>query len=383
MDRRILHVDMDAFYASVEQADDPSLKGRPVIIGQGARGVVSAASYEARTFGIHSAMPVMQARKLCPDGVFLKGRMSRYADVSREIMAILHRFSPVVEQASIDEAYLDITGCEALLGPPEAIARAIKTEILATTGLTCSIGVAPCKYLAKIVSDWRKPDGLTILTPEEVPEFMRQLPVARMPGVGTKFLEELVPLGIRTAGDILARPEGWWTDRFGKRGTALHRRARGIDDAEVHPEREAKSTSAENTFEEDISDRPTLKRWILRQAERVGAELRAMGCVARTVTLKCKFSDFQLITRSHTLKEPTSRTQVIYSEAVKLLGTVQLRKSLRLIGVGVSNLESSPRQLDLFDEGPKREARLDKALDALRAKHGRGIVQRGPALEDE
>ncbi|MBU1238343.1 DNA polymerase IV [Myxococcota bacterium] len=382
MERQILHLDMDAFYASVEQSDDPSLKGKPVIIGQGERGVVSAASYEARAFGVKSAIPVLTARKLCPGGIFLKGRMARYSEVSREIMDILQRYSPVVEQASIDEAYMDITGLQGLLGPPQAIARDLKAEILDTTGLNCSIGIAPCKYLAKIVSDWNKPDGLYILTPMDVPDFMMQLPIARMPGVGTKFQEELSSLGVRYAGDVLAHSGAWWEERCGKRGAFLHQHARGIDESPVTPNREAKSTSCENTFEEDVSDRHVLKRWLLAQAERIGAELREMGVEAKTITLKCKFSDFRQITRSHTLGEATCSTNTIYTTATRLLASVKLTKPLRLIGLGASNLSHSHRQLGLFESMAKQEGTLDRALDSLRKKHGKAIVRRGPALED-
>lgn len=276
-ERTILHLDMDAFFTSVEQADDPGLRGKPVVIGQSLRGVASAASYEARKFGIRSAMPIVQARKLCPHAVFLPGRMSRYREVSKQIMDIIHDLCPLVEQASVDEAYADISGTRRIFGPPENLARRLKTEILSATDLTCSVGIAPNKFLAKIASDWNKPDGLTRIRPADAPAFVQALPLGKIPGVGKHFAEELRRMGVTTVPDVLARPKAYWAEALGKRGAFLHDRACGIDDSPVVPDSDPKSCSAENTLDRDTLDRTLLERQLLIQAERVGRELRGIG----------------------------------------------------------------------------------------------------------
>lgn len=375
---------MDAFYASVEQLDDPSLKGKPVIVGGSVRGVVSAASYEARTFGVRSAMPVGQARKLCPQGVFVPVRMHRYAEMSREVMRVLHDYSPVVEQASVDEAYLDATGLERVFGPVDAMAAQLKARVREVTGgLTCSVGLAPVKFLAKIASDVNKPDGCFILHPHEVEAFLRALPVGRIPGVGKRMLEALKPFGVRHVADVLRFSRPFWKQRFGKGGAALHERAQGIDTRELEPWTPPKSESAENTFGEDTRDPVVLKQWLMRQAERVGASLRKQGLAGRTVTLKVKYADFRQLTRSHTLREPVNATQTIFEEACALLDALHLEDKVRLIGLGVSQFGAVEQQLMLplgNVEGPRDDAKrkqLDKALDALRDRHGKGAVVRG------
>ncbi len=252
--RHILHVDMDAFYASVEQVDQPDLQGKPVIIGKGKRGVVSAASYEARKFGVHSAMPIFEARRLCPKGVFLPVRMSRYREVSRMIMAILGSYTPLMEKASVDEAFLDVTGTERLFGTPVQVAESIKSRIRKETGLTCSIGVAPNKFLAKIASDLEKPDGLTVIPHEKVKDFLRYLPVQKIPGVGSRTLDLLKGLGVVYAADILRIPEDFLIRKLGKAGYELIDRARGMDDSPVIPASEPKSFSAEHTLSDDTCD---------------------------------------------------------------------------------------------------------------------------------
>ena len=376
--KRILHLDMDAFFASVEQADNPELRGKPVIIGGQDRGVVSTCSYEARVFGVHSAMPSAEARRLCPQGVFMHGHMHRYKEVSQQIMAVLQDFSPLVEQASVDEAYLDVTGTERLFGPPEQLAAAIKQAISARTGLTCSIGMAPVKFLAKIASDYRKPDGLFILEPEQVPEFLRTLPVAKIPGVGARGLERLRALNIVHAADIQRFSRAFWVDKLGKWGEMLYARGHGLGSDEVVTEYEAKSESAENTFEQDTADRELLCRWLLLQAERVGANLRRMGAEGRTVTLKVKFSDFKQITRSKTLRTPTNNTERIFHTATELLQALDLYRPVRLIGVGVSNFDTAPRQLSLLpEETDAKQAKLDAALDGIREKFGKDSLVRG------
>ena len=376
---RILHLDMDAFFASVEQADNPELKGKPVIVGGEKRGVVSACSYEARTFGIHSAMPSATARRLCPHGVFLPGRMHRYAEISRQVMAILGAFSPLVEQASVDEAYLDITGCETLFGPPRDMALRIKTEIRAATALNCSIGIAPVKFLAKIASDYRKPDGLFILEPEDVPAFLLTLPVAKIPGVGKSTQAMLAQLGVTLTGDILRFPRDFWERRFGKTGLHLYGRAQGMGSTEIITSRDPKSDSAENTFPQDTRDTEQLHAWLLHQAERVGRSLRSSNLKGRTVTLKIKFADFRQITRSHTLAEPTNTTRTIFQTTRDLLAKTPLPQPVRLLGTAVSNFANPPRQLSLLDDlaEPQRQQHLDAALDEIQEKYGRESVVRG------
>lgn len=380
--RHIVHVDMDAYFASVEQLDDPSLRGRPVIVGVGDRGVVSAASYEARAFGVRSAMPVVQARRLCPQGVFLPGRYARYSELSRLVMAVLAGFSPLVEQASIDEAYLDMTGSGMLFGEPEDFGAAIRREVRAATGLACSVGVAPVKFLAKIASDHGKPDGLTILREADVPGFLAVLPVGRIPGVGRRTREALSLLGVATAGDLLAHPPEFWERRLGKAGPELYDRARGIDPSPVRTSREIKSVSAENTFESDMASRQALAVWLMHQAERVGRQLRAKKLMGRTLTLKLKYSDFKQITRSKTLPAPTDCDEVIFATARALLEEAPLDRPVRLVGVGVSGFGEAPVRLGLWHDpagqaAGERPRRLDTAIDAIRDRFGRDAIRRG------
>lgn len=373
-----MHVDMDAFFASVEVLDAPELAGKPVIVGGETRGVVSACSYEARKFGVHSAMPTAQARRLCPHGVFLRGRGGRYAEVSHQVMDVLQNFSPLVQQASVDEAYLDVTGLERLFGPPEELGATLKNAVRQATGLTCSVGIAPVKFLAKIASDYNKPDGLFILYPDQMEAFLRDLPISKIPGVGGSMLSRLEPLGVKTAGDALRFSQDFWEKRFGKWGGELYRRCCGIDPREVHPSSEAKSEGAENTFSEDTDDREELQRWLLHQAERVGRRLRRDKYKGRTITLKIKFSDFKSITRSKTIKAPTNATQVIFETATALLAAETLPKKVRLIGLSVSNFKQGVRQLSLLDEPATRESDpLDDTLDAIREKFGTDSLVRG------
>ena len=376
--RRILHLDMDAFYASVEQLDNPELRGQPVMIGQDPRGIVSTCSYEARKYGVRSAMPVVQARRLCPHGIFLPGRMRRYAEVSRLVMGVLHDISPVVEQASVDEAYLDVTGMEKLFGPPLAVAELVREKVRAASGLSCSVGIAPVRFLAKIASDFRKPGGVTILESQDVAAFLAVLPVAKIPGVGPRTLPKLESLGVRTCGDVLRYSREFWEGQLGEWGLVLLARAQGQGSSELTPSSQAKSSSAENTFPQDLSDLVEMRRWLLKQAERVGRDLRRHGLIGRTVTLKVKFSDFKQITRSLTLAEPTDADQAIFSAACGLLDKVSLVKKVRLLGVGVSNFVDGPLQLNLLsDNQSERLRRLDRAVDAIRDKHGREAVKRG------
>ncbi|MDP2993464.1 MAG: DNA polymerase IV, partial [Deltaproteobacteria bacterium] len=312
MSRTILHMDMDAFFAAVEQVDNPALKGKPVIVGGAKRGVVSTASYEARKYGVRSAMPIFEAKRRCPQGIFLPVRMDRYQEVSQKMMAILEAVSPLVEQVSIDEAFVDLTGTERLHGDCIQTSRKIKERIWAETALTCSIGIAPNKFLAKIASDLQKPDGLTIVPEEEVQSFLKDLPVGKLPGVGPKSEESLRSLGIYAVSDILRFPPELLERKFGKYGLRLVELAQGIDDSPVIPCGPAKSMGSEDTLPEDTTDINILKKQLLSQAEEIGERLRGHGLKGRTVTLKLKHSDFTLVTRSHSLKEATCATKIIY-----------------------------------------------------------------------
>ncbi|MDD2967071.1 MAG: DNA polymerase IV [Desulfovibrionaceae bacterium] len=388
----IVHIDMDAFYASVEQLDNPSLRGVPVIIGHGARGVVSTCSYEARRFGVHSAMPVAQAHALCPQGVFLAGRRERYVELSAVVMNTLREFSPTVEPASIDEAYLDASGLERLFGPIAAMAQAIKDAVRRNTGgLTCSVGAAPIKFLAKIASDMRKPDGLYIVQPHEVSALLHSLPVGRLPGVGKHMQADLALLRVQCVADVLARPSLFWEQRYGKAGLLLYERAQGIDPRPVLPSVAPKSESAECTFAEDTKDRAVLRHWLYVHAERVGASLRRHGLRGRVITLKIKFDNFQQISRSRTLPQPTAATQSIFDIACALLAELPLERKVRLIGVGLSGFEDRPVQLSLLGcpspkglvppEVEEKRQRLDATLDTLRARFGASAVVRGRLFE--
>lgn len=385
--RWILHIDMDAFFASVEQMDNPDLRGLPVVVGSPSqRGVIAAASYEARKFGVRSAMSSVKAQQLCPHLVFVKGKRGRYSEVSRKVMGALGEFSPVVEKASIDEAYLDGSGLERLFGPIEELGMAIKRRVREASGLTCSVGAAPIRFLAKIASDLNKPDGLSVIHHRNMDAFVQQLPVGRVPGVGKRMQDALRSLGVKTCDDVRRFPREFWEERFGKGGGILYDRSMGIDPNPVVSYSEPKSCSAENTFEVDTVDRELLRRWLLQQAERVGADLRKHGLAGRTVTLKVKFADFRQITRSASLDALTDETDIIWQTACNLLKGVELRNAVRLIGVGVSNFKgTTERQLSLFDEPekakkPESRRELDKAVDAVRARFGKGALTRGELM---
>lgn len=383
IERRIAHIDMDAFFASIEQLDHPEWRGKPLAVGDGPRSVVSAASYEIRAFGVRSAMPVLQAKKLCPHGLFVPVRMWRYKEMSRRVMAVLQRFSPLVEQASVDEAYLDATGLERLFGPPEEFASTLRATVKAETGLTCSVGMAPVRFLAKIASDYHKPDGQTIIRPVDVRAFLDALPVQKVPGVGGRTLETLQKLGVKNAGDVLRQPASFWQRQLGERGLWLHALAQGHDDRPVTPFTPPKSSSAENTFDKDTHDPVILRRWLLLQSDRVGADLRAQGVRGRTVTLKAKFADFTQVTRSRTLPEAICDTQTIFDTAVSLLSELNPKQDLRLIGVGVSQFGDKPRQLSLLEPEPaaRPKGALDSAMDAVRGRFGKGAIMRGDLLD--
>jgi DNA polymerase-4 len=375
----ILHVDMDAFYASVEERDNPDLVGKPVIVGGTAegRGVVCAANYVARQYGIHSAMPAITAVRLCPQGVFLPLRMDHYAQISREIREIFDGFTPLVEPLSLDEAFLDVTGCEGLFGPAPRIGKKIKEEIRSRVRLVASVGVAPNKFLAKIASDLRKPDGFVVVDPHGIHDFLDPLPIGRLWGVGKVSGKAFQKLGITTIGHLRQLPMTILESHFGKSGRHFWQLANGIDDRRVVPDREAKSISHETTFAEDIGQLEVLREWLMEQTEQVARRLRRYQLVGRTVQLKIRFQDFSTITRSQTLHEPTNITQEIWQAAAKLL-TSRLparRGPVRLLGVGVSGLESrSESQGDsrsLFDEGGReKQEKLDAVTDKIQERFG-------------
>ncbi len=381
--RQIIHVDMDAFYASVEQRDRPELRGRAVIVAGDpkARGVVSAASYEARKFGVHSAMPTAQALRRCPHAILLPVRMERYAEVSHEIQSIFERYTPLVEPISLDEAFLDVTASTNLFGPAERIGRSIKEQIASQTQLTASVGVAPNKFLAKLASDLKKPDGFVVITDENKQEILDPLGVGRIWGVGKVTEKALHSRGIRTIADLRAASEVELRSIVGNGAAELLRLARGEDDSEVEAARQAKSLSSEQTFATDISDSAILLAVLLEQVEEVSQRLRRRCLKARTVTLKLRYGDFRTVTRSETLGEATNLTQVLWATAERVFG--QWRRSasgaLRLLGFGATGLEPEEvGQATLFpDSEAEKFQRLDRAMDAIRDRYGRRAVHRG------
>lgn len=382
----ILHVDMDAFYASVEERDRPELIGRPVIVGGDPqrRGVVSAANYEARKFGVHSAMAATTARRKCPQGVFLPPRISYYAQVSTQIRQIFDRYTPLVEPLSLDEAFLDVTGSEGLFGPTEAIGRRIKQEIRHELHLVASVGVAPNKFLAKVASDLGKPDGFVVVPPDRIQEFLDPLPVGRLWGVGQVSNRMLDKLGIRTIAQLRRLPVEFLRDYFGSSGEHLWQLAHGIDDRAVVPDQEAKSISHETTFAVDVDDREILRAWLLELTEQVAQRVRRHKRRGRTVQLKVRFADFRTITRSQTLPEPTDVTSELWQAAVDLFDKRLPPDHLpvRLLGMGVSGFDrSGHKQLQLFDEEEgRRQGRLDSVTDQIRARFGPSAIGRAGGL---
>jgi DNA polymerase-4 len=385
----ILHIDMDAFYASVEERDRPELVGKPVIVGgdPARRGVVSAANYVARQYGVHSAMPAATARRQCPHAVFLKPRLAYYADVSSQIRAIFDRYTPLVETLSLDEAFLDVRGSIGLFGPPAEIGRAIKGAIRQELRLVASVGVAPNKFLAKIASDLRKPDGFVVVPPEGVQEFLDPLPVSRLWGVGKVSNATLERMGIRTIGQLRQLPAEVLRERFGSVGDHLSELAHGIDPRPVVPDQEAKSISHETTFEIDLADPALLRAWLQELTELVARRLRRHKLRGRTVQLKVRFADFQTITRSQTLPEPTNRTEELWQAAAELLETrlPADHPPVRLLGMGVSGFDHSPyAQQLLFDsEERQRQSRLDAVTDQIAARYGHHAIGRAKRISKD
>jgi DNA polymerase IV len=384
MHRIILHVDMDAFYASIEQRDNPALKGKPVIVGadprggQG-RGVVAACSYEARKFGVHSALPISRAWKLCPGGEYVRPRMERYVEVSHHVMEVLRQFTDLIEPLSIDEAFLDITGSIALFGAPEQIARSIKKRIRENTDLCASVGVGPNKFIAKIASDLRKPDGLVIVQAAEVEDFLRDLPISRLWGVGPKTEQQLKAMGLRTIGDIHDMPRETLIRELRSLGDHLHYLSRGKDDRPVIPNWEAKSVSNETTFDEDTADENVLIETIRGLAARVGRRLRREDQRGGRIVLKLRYENFETHTKQTSLDRAIQTDDEIARTAIALFRQFPLDRKIRLIGVGAADLTrdgKDPTQLDLFSGRPKKEI-LDHTVDQIRERFGDDSVRRG------
>ena len=384
--RTIIHSDMDAFYPSVEVLDDPALKGKPVIVGGSRkRGVVASASYEARKFGIHSAQPIATAMRLCPEGIFLPVRMFRYKEISKKIFEIFRAFSPLVEPLSIDEAFLDISGSARLLGSPKEIAKKIKAMVVNETGLTVSAGVAPSKFVAKIASDFEKPDGLTVVCPDYVRAFLDPLAIDKMWGVGKATKQALNRLNVQTIGDLSRVPARVLERRFGRQGRKMHLLSMGIDDRDVVPFHEIKSIGHEETFSKDITDVDRARKEILSLSNKVSHRMRRERTTAMTITLKVKYSDFVQVTRSSTLSEAIDDGLEIYSACCRLLeNTLIGKRPVRLLGVSVSHLEplGTESQMSLFQQERESQKRseLNAALDSINDKFGHDTVRPGTLL---
>jgi DNA polymerase IV len=375
---------MDAFYASVEMRDNPELRGKPVIVGGlGGRGVVAAASYEVRKYGVHSAMPMREALSRCPHAVCVKPRFDQYKAVSTTVFEIFHRFTPLVQGLSLDEAFLDVTHSQAALGPAESIARQIKQLIAQQTQLTASVGVAPNKLVAKIASDLRKPDGLVVVAPEQVTSILDPLPIRRMHGLGNKTAPHLERLGIVTLRDLRLAPDATLRSVFGKYTSQIKARAAGEDDRPVVPDYDEKQISSETTFDKDIVDRAQLHAELAQLADRTAARLRSQGWLSERVTVKIRRHDFKTYTRQCAVRPATQETRPLAAAAAKLLDewiTAQPRTAIRLLGVGAGDLTAQP-QLDMFGMAEsKKNQHLDAALDDIRAKFGNSAVSRASSL---
>jgi len=382
--RTIMHIDLDAFFVSVEQVLNPELRGKPVVVGgkPDRRGVVAAASYEARAFGLHSGMPLATAVRLCPQAIFIEGNYHRYSEASRKFMAILADFSPFLEPVGIDEAYLDATGFESLHGTIHQMALKIKKRVKDELGLVASIGIASCKIVAKVASDHSKPDGLIEVPPGQEADFFAPLPIGKLPGIGKKTEQVLKGLGITTLGELAKVSPSALKNRFGAFGEELYRLAKGIDDRKVLPPAEAKSISRETTFPKDTADRDFLMATLRYLAERVGAELREHGKQALCVAIKVRYEDFTTITRRRTLNQPTDADQVIFKTGAELLqGALTAdKRAVRLIGTGVSSLNEPARQLSLLEITDRRLEKLNRAIDRIRDKYGFTAIQTGRTL---
>jgi DNA polymerase IV len=383
MVRAVLHVDMDAFYASVEQRDDPSLAGKPLIVGwSGGRGVVAAASYEVRRFGVHSAMPVRTALRLCPAAICVRPRMQRYSEVSQVVFGIFHEITPLVQGLSLDEAFLDVTASQEHLGAAPDIARLIKQRIRERTQLTASVGVAANKLVAKIASDLAKPDGLTLVPPERVREVLDPLSVRRLPGLGRKTGAKVEAAGIRTFGELRSAPDAVLWPLFGRYSGWMRERASGVDERPVLSEVEEKSLSAEDTFETDVDDMRTLRRQLARLADVAAARLRSRELVAGCIGVKIRRDDFSTFTRQRAVAPPTCEARAVTGVADELLTrwlAANPGAKLRLLGVVLTELTPAA-QLGLFEE-TRRDGRLEAALDEARERFGAKALRRGNTIE--
>jgi DNA polymerase IV len=381
--RYILHVDMDAFYAAVEVRDNPALAGKPVLVGAsvGQRGVVAACSYEARKFGIHSAMPMSQAIRLCPQAVVLPVRMNRYVEVSRQIRQVFFTYTPQVEPLSLDEAFLDVSGCISLFGSAETIGRKIKQDIKDKTALTASVGVAPNKFLAKLASDLQKPDGFVVITETNKQQILDSLAVSKIWGIGNVTNKALEKVGIKTIQQLRTAPRYQLSIVFGNQIEDILRLAQGIDNRKVETSTEAKSISAEETFPTDIQDKETLTGILINQVEEVSQRLRAEKLQARTITLKIRYGDFRTITRSLTLDHPTQSTQMLLHEVQRLFDSWYQKSAgpLRLLGFGTSGLspEGTGQKLLFSDPEEEKQKKIDSAFDKIREKYGDDGLKRG------
>ena len=370
---------MDAFYAAVEQRDRPELRGRPLIVGGSARrGVVSTASYEARVFGVHSAMPMARALDICPDAAVVSPDFEAYEEASSRIMEVFSRYSPLVEPLSLDEAFIDMSGATGLFGQPGEIAAAIKRDVLEATALTVSVGVATTKYVAKVASDFEKPDGTTIVPPGEETAFLWPMPISRLWGVGEKTGARIAQMGLETIGDVARADRALMEERLGSLGEHLWLLANGLDDREVIPHRDAKSIGREYTLERDISGREAITVHLRRSADKVGRRLRSKGLEASGVRVKLKTAGFKLLTRQAPLRPPTDSTKAILSRAEGLLDNFNLDVPVRLVGLAVYDLaEAGGHQGELFVDGDaERARRLDRALDAVQDRFGEDALTR-------
>ncbi|GJL56357.1 MAG: DNA polymerase IV [Nitrospirales bacterium] len=389
--RSILHVDMDAFYASIEQQDNPAYRGKPVVVGANpqhgkGRGVVSAASYEARTFGIHSAMPIGQAYRRCPSAIFLPVRMARYEEVSKRIFEIFSRYTDLVEPLSLDEAFLDVTGSYALFGSAETIGRRIQARILKEEHLYASVGVATNKFVAKVASDLEKPQGFVVVPHQKIREFLRGLPLTRLWGVGPKTARSLQHMGYQTIGDIAQQSQEALRACFGKRGVHVWQLANGLDDRLVESRSSAKSIGAETTFSYDTDDGERIRRTLLALSERVGERLRAEQHGARGLTLKFRNAAFDTITRSQAWSEPINQSGDIWRHALTLLGRVGIGgQKVRLLGLSATRLTplEAQEQLTLFESTCGQRGTLSQAVDTIRLRFGDEAIQLGSLLGKE
>lgn len=382
----ILHIDMNAFFASVEQRANPALRGKAIaVVGSAERTVVTTASYEARAFGVKTGMNKYEAKKLCPSIIFVIGDNRKYVDASVRMLDILKGFSPMVEAYSIDEAFVDITGCLRLFGEPQDIARAMKKRVMDALGLTCSIGIAPNKLLAKLASDMKKPDGLVIIRPEDVAGLLKDLPASDLWGIGPRLTERLAALGVKTCAELGAYPVSILRQKFGIIGERLHFMGQGIYDSPVVPigeEEEAKSVGHSTTLPADISDKVIINRHLLKLSEMACARARRHGLKGRKVSLTLRYPDFFTFTKQTTLSAPTNDTRVIYNAARGILAAIRLRSAIRLLGVCISGIVKNPRQISLFEDERKREELLS-AMDEVNGRFGGFTLTWGSLLESD